>query len=114
MRPDWLPPFHLRDEACVKAPACLQQLGGLSIKEQLFIHQLHQNQSDQLAHVLPADQLLVATRDKQKRIKTYLSKEMWKAGYKRVSVRKGRETEEVPRPRDGDANVSAKVGEYRW
>lgn len=20
----------------------------------------------------------------------------------------------VPRPRDGDANVSAKVGEYRW
>lgn len=39
---------------------------------------------------------------------------MWKAGYKRVSVRKGRETEEVPRPRDGDANVSAKVGEYRW
>lgn len=29
-------------------------------------------------------------------------------------LREGREPELVPVPHDGDANVSAKVGEYRW
>lgn len=54
------PPLHLRDQARVEASARLQELGGLSVKQQVFIHQLHQNQPDQLAHVLPTDQLLVA------------------------------------------------------
>lgn len=64
MRPYWCSPFHLRDEARVEASASLQDLRGLSVKQQVFIHQLHQNQSDQLAHVLPTDQLLVTTGDK--------------------------------------------------
>lgn len=60
-------PLHLRDEARLEAAARLQQLGGLAVEQQLFVRQLHQDESDQLAHVLPADQFLVTAGGKKKK-----------------------------------------------
>lgn len=59
-------PLHLWDVACLEAATCLQQLWGLAVKQQVFIRQLHQNQPDQLTHVLPTDELLISTGGQKK------------------------------------------------
>lgn len=76
-------PLHLWDVARLKAPTCLQKLRSLAVKQQVFIHQLHQDESDQLSHVLPTDQLLVTAWGKTKKkrggafINNWMNAEKW-------------------------------------
>ena len=57
-------PLHLGHIARLKAATCLELVGGVAVEQQVLVDELDQNQSDKLAHVLPANQLLISTGKK--------------------------------------------------